>query len=408
MYCHLISVASRRMSSQIRSARAVRLSVRHLLLAGVTWAAVSLLGDATFAQRILLFEDFESSIPDVPANEGVASLDTFNRSEVLENDPGTITVTGGQFPDPFPSSGGGFDADFDNDGDVDGDDLHGQPLGWASRYGTDLDGGDFLRWQCELGGVSCGGGGGNQSLLFYNPNSAVQQAANWFTIFPEDPNDPNFYLKNGVIEFDAYLEQVPSDGFWTYFGIRLGFEFNAEDRNQVTTEGDQNIWNSFRMQDGGLASANGNFLFDQVNPGQFFDETVIVTDMALHVRYEIDGVNGVYSVFIDNLTDEDPEVEVIDDQPWTMVFDFSTFMLVPAPGINEVTFITDASSRSAGSLSAGNVYLDNLLIIDNDQAPDGAAVTSLAAPEPASACLLLLAASLAATARRTRQLLPLA
>lgn len=42
-------------------------------------------------------------------------------------------------------------ADFDGDGDVDGADLTHPTLGWEARYGNDLDGGDFLLWQQELG-----------------------------------------------------------------------------------------------------------------------------------------------------------------------------------------------------------------------------------------------------------------
>jgi parallel beta-helix repeat protein len=42
-------------------------------------------------------------------------------------------------------------ADFDGDSDVDGDDLNHPTLGWAARFGTDLDGADFLRWQRDLG-----------------------------------------------------------------------------------------------------------------------------------------------------------------------------------------------------------------------------------------------------------------
>lgn len=41
--------------------------------------------------------------------------------------------------------------DFDEDGDVDGDDLTDPVLGWAARYGTDLDGRDFLTWQRNYG-----------------------------------------------------------------------------------------------------------------------------------------------------------------------------------------------------------------------------------------------------------------
>jgi hypothetical protein len=41
--------------------------------------------------------------------------------------------------------------DFDEDGDVDGDDLNDPVLGWAARYGVDLDGRDFLTWQRNFG-----------------------------------------------------------------------------------------------------------------------------------------------------------------------------------------------------------------------------------------------------------------
>jgi hypothetical protein len=41
--------------------------------------------------------------------------------------------------------------DFDEDGDVDGDDLTDPVLGWAARYGVDLDGRDFLTWQRNFG-----------------------------------------------------------------------------------------------------------------------------------------------------------------------------------------------------------------------------------------------------------------
>jgi hypothetical protein len=41
--------------------------------------------------------------------------------------------------------------DFDGDGDVDGNDLTDPALGWNARYGTDLDGADFLVWQQNYG-----------------------------------------------------------------------------------------------------------------------------------------------------------------------------------------------------------------------------------------------------------------
>jgi hypothetical protein len=41
--------------------------------------------------------------------------------------------------------------DFDGDGDVDGNDLTDPAVGWNARYGTDLDGADFLVWQQNYG-----------------------------------------------------------------------------------------------------------------------------------------------------------------------------------------------------------------------------------------------------------------
>jgi hypothetical protein len=47
--------------------------------------------------------------------------------------------------------------DFDGDGDVDGVDLSGAPLGWITRFGTDLSGEDFLVWQRNLGMMNAAG-----------------------------------------------------------------------------------------------------------------------------------------------------------------------------------------------------------------------------------------------------------
>jgi hypothetical protein len=41
-------------------------------------------------------------------------------------------------------------ADFDGNGLVNGTDLTHPTLGWKQRYGTDLDGNDFLGWQRGL------------------------------------------------------------------------------------------------------------------------------------------------------------------------------------------------------------------------------------------------------------------
>jgi len=46
----------------------------------------------------------------------------------------------------------GLPVDFDGDGDVDGDDLTDSVDGWEARFGTDLDGSDFLAWQRNFTG----------------------------------------------------------------------------------------------------------------------------------------------------------------------------------------------------------------------------------------------------------------
>jgi hypothetical protein len=340
------------------------------------------------AQRVLIFEDFETSTPDLPANEAVASLGSFTRSEVLPNDPGTITVTGGQFPDPFVTTAA---ADFNGSGRVDGLDLLSWQRGFSIASGAAKSAGDANAdgavnaadrtiWETQFGTA---GGGSNKSLLLYNPNNAVQQAANWFNIFPDDASNPNFFFKNGTIEFDVFLQKVPSNGYWTYFEVRLGFELTGEAKGQVATTGDQNIWNSFRMQEAGIAPNPANTLYDQANARTYADNSVILVDKKLRVRYEINGVRADYSIFVDNLEDAAPAVKVIDKAPWTKIFNFNTFQNEPAPGINEISFMTDASARGIGSQASGNVYFDNFRVVDFDQPPAAtAAVASV--PEPAS------------------------
>ncbi len=53
--------------------------------------------------------------------------------------------------------GVGFTADFDGDGDVDADDLNHPTLGWEARYGSNLDGANFLAWQRQLGSSGASG-----------------------------------------------------------------------------------------------------------------------------------------------------------------------------------------------------------------------------------------------------------
>lgn len=62
---------------------------------------------------------------------------------------GTFNVDNAELAGPVA-----FPGDFDLDGDVDGDDLNASPLGWKARFGTDLEGEDFLVWQRNLGAPS--------------------------------------------------------------------------------------------------------------------------------------------------------------------------------------------------------------------------------------------------------------
>src|SRR5262245_13980580 len=111
---------------------------------GILMLAVLVLSapPAAFAQRVILSEDFESDTPDtIPA-----SADFYAKGCVqfvnCSTDPATITVTGGQFPDPF--------------------------------------------------------GPGNQSVVFHNPNSAAQARITWTSVFEDDPST----FRNGTVEFD--------------------------------------------------------------------------------------------------------------------------------------------------------------------------------------------------------------
>jgi len=317
-----------------------RFRVSFFLAIGVAVTLPSL----TSAQRVLLSEDFEFATPDHPDSAaclaegthtevsdeciGADSVDTNNRSRTLTLDPAFATVTGGAFQDPFPESHQNFPVN-------------------------------------------------NQSLVIRNPNSATQMAVNFFSIFPDDSNHPNFFLSNGVIEFDAYFDDLQSDGLWGFLGVRLGFELNPDDRNQVATTGDEVVWHSVRMQEGGLSEDPEVFdspedkIHDRIRPTEFFiDPNVIDQEIALHFRYELHG-DGTYNYLVDNLNDAADPVMFVDNVEWKSFFNFTTFQEEPAPGINEISFMSDASGQSQGSSSAPNVYIDNLRIVDNLRAPHG-------------------------------------
>jgi hypothetical protein len=156
-------------------------------------------------------------------------------------------------------------------------------------------------------------------------------------------------------------------------------------------------------------------------------------NQSFHVKYEINGTAGSESYV---LKVSDMAITWLQDgemsHPW-----------VPdAPGVNILSFLSDASAFSQGA-GAGNVYFDNLVIINNDLPPgldgdynqngvvDGAdyvvwrktdgtpagyslwrsnfgatggsgsaAASASAVPEPASLVLVLLAFALASVGKR--------
>ena len=314
------------------------------VLLGTLPAVLVSLDSTCSAQRVLLFEDFEFATSDHPDSAaclaegqhtevadvciGTDTVDTYNRSRTLTLDPAFATVTGGSISDPFPTSHANFPEN-------------------------------------------------NQSMVLRNPNSATQMAVNFFSIFPNDANHPNFYLKDGVVEFDAYVNDLASNGLWGFLGVRLGFELLPEDRNQVTTEGDQVVWHTVRMQEGGVATdpklgfADEDAIYDRtVEQLALVDPDTVDQEVALHFRYELN--DGTFNFFVDNLDNADPPVMVAENQEWVKVFDFTTFQEVPAPGINEISFMSDASGRSVpGTESSPDVFVDNIRIVDNLRAPHG-------------------------------------
>jgi hypothetical protein len=265
------------------------------------------------AQRVILSEDFESDVPDMFPT----GADFYARSCVqfvnCPTEPAKIVVTGGAFSDPF--------------------------------------------------------GAGNQSVILHNPNSAAQMAITWTSAFEDDPAT----FKNGVIEFDVWLDKPlpvlgqPGGKFWSFLDARLGF--GGADRNGVSTVGDVTIWDNFRVQN--LFPPTPDPVENVVDAGAQFTVGLQTTytdpvpnglmapNQSFHVKYEINGTAGSES-YILKLSDtaitwlQDGEMS----HPW-----------VPgASGVNILSFLTDASAFSTGA-GAGNVYLDNLVVTNNDLPP---------------------------------------
>jgi hypothetical protein len=275
--------------------------------------------DVVLAARTIVFEDFEDETPGDSARAGqIESLDLYVRSSVTgPSDPSDALISGGQFPDPFAP--------------------------------------------------------GNKSLILYNPEATTQQATNFYDFFDGDPT----LFRNGVIEFDLYMEMAEPDSYWTFLDIRFGFD--TEGPRTVGTVGDVTIWNTIRMQEGGVQGGGTapNILYDYRTQDTYADPNVVAPERKFHVRYDINGgavgnPSPTYSVSIDNLENPDAPVVVTWPggmaKPWFEFFNFETFMNEPAPGINVISFLTDASANGLSD-SSQNTYIDNLRVINNDLPP---------------------------------------
>jgi len=267
------------------------------------------------AQRVILFEDFESSTPDaLPGSANFYARSSINPDPNL--DPSTAVVTGGNFADPFNP-------------------------------------------------------GNNQSLLLYNPHGTTQQAVTWTSAFGDDPST----FRNGSIEFDLWMDSPDPNAFWSFLGVRMGH--GDETRTGVSgTTTDTTVWNTFRLQ-----NVNEDLREQISDPGNLISlglettftdngDDVMGPDRSFRVRYEIKE-NG-YSFM------SPPSYQLyVDDNLITWLQDganehFWVFQPGPAlaPGINTLSFFTDASAHNSNpNPGTGNVYIDNLLIINYDLSP---------------------------------------
>lgn len=281
--------------------------------AGALWG-LALLVATTFAspqfaaaQRVILFEDFESDTPDMLPS----SADYVGKSTVPSGDPNNpaqIVVTGGTFADPFDP-------------------------------------------------------GLNQSMVLHNPDGQAQAFASWTSAFDDDP----MQFRNGIVEFDLWMDAQAEGQFWTYLDLRMGFG----DAERVTPGGvtfDTTAWTSFRVQqpanlfDDGAFNLYGNFAVFR-DPS----EETFGGGRSVHVRYDLDGFNETYRLTIDDIpiewTNNAGSPEMI-DHPWLLQPDFFS----RAPGVNMLSFFTATSSTSLGTV--GNVYIDNIMVTNNDLSPD--------------------------------------
>ena len=256
------------------------------------------------AQRVILFEDFESTAPDTRP----ASADFYSRGVVQFVDPATdpskIVVSGAAFADPF--------------------------------------------------------GPANKSLVIHNPNSAAQMALTWTSIFDDDPA----LFRNGIVEFDIWMEKPIPTNFWSFFEVRLGY--GGPTRSYVTSVDDVTVWNNFRIQNlfgvpepvESAVDAGGRYSLGFEAVYNDNGDDVMGPDRAFHIRLDISGNPGTegYTLTIDDTVIVWPSTgEMV--HPW-----------VPgAPGINMMGLFSDASAFFSGG--ANNVYIDNLRVTNNDLPP---------------------------------------
>ncbi|MEO2049440.1 MAG: hypothetical protein ABGX16_23020 [Pirellulales bacterium] len=370
---------------------------------------ITLSGHAVFAQQVILSEDFESDTP----GTFPGSADFFAKSSILN-----------------------LNADFDNDKDVDGNDF----LIWQRGFGTGatkadgdanasgtVDDVDLDILEGEFGSgdpaniVVTGGTfadpfspGNNQSMVLHNPNTTSQMAVSWADEFDDDPNT----FRNGSIEFDLWMESPDPEAFWTFLGVRIGH--GDETRNGVSaTPDDTTVWNSFRMQNQGEPPDPVQVLEQVSDPGHRItfgpeptytddnstpDAGAMGPDQLMHVRFEF-AANGysfselpTYRLIVNGTQIEWTGTAFGDpmEHPW---------VLAPgpalAPGINVISFFTDASAFNADQdPGIGNVYIDNL-VITNDDLPPLSSATSVSVPEPSS-CVIALSMVVLCLSRRRR------
>ena len=273
--------------------------------------------EIALAARQIFFEDFEDETPGDSARMGqIESIDLYQRSSVMpESDESDALISGAQIPDPFAA--------------------------------------------------------GNKSLILHNPTATTQMATNFYEFFDQDPTQ----FRNGVIEFDVFMEAAEPDSYWTFFDIRFGFDTDGP--RVVSTTEDVTIWNDIRMQEGGLQGAASDIMFERRTAVTYNNQEVIVPERKMRLRYEINGgavgnLNPNYSVSIDNLENPDEPVDIEwpggATKPWYQRFNFETFQFEPVPGINVMSFLTDASANGLQDVTH-NVFIDNLRVINNDLPP---------------------------------------